>query len=123
MQVICIGLCVIGLLFSVTVWFTWQTLITVMLGVLLQVVAIGIFELSLSKSSGEQRRSQRQRFYSLAPWLILPFPVKFGVDYLFNYYPKAHNGWLEIAVMIIIYLLVCAVITYLLRRKAKPDAK
>ena len=121
MQVICIGLCVIGLLFSVTVWFTWQTLITVMLGVLLQVGAIVIFELSMSQSSREQRRGQRQQFYSLAPWLILPFPVKFGVDYLFNYYPKSHNSWFEVAVMIIIYLLVCAVITYLLQRKAKPD--
>lgn len=116
---ICIGFCVIGLLFSLTVWFTWQTLITVMIGVLLQVIGVIIFEIVVSRNMPEERQLLRARFYSLVPWLILPFPVKFGVDYLFNYYPRSHNSLMEIVVMIAIYLAVCGTITYLLRRKTK----
>ena len=116
---ICIGFCVIGLLFSLTVWFTWQTLITVMIGVLLQVIGVIIFEIVVSRNMPEERQLLRARFYSLVPWLILPFPVKFGVDYLFNYYPRSHNSLMEIVVMIAIYLVVCGTITYLLRRRIK----
>ena len=116
---ICIGFCVIGLLFSLTVWFTWQTLITVMIGVLLQVIGVIIFEIVVSRNVPEERQLLRARFYALVPWLILPFPVKFGVDYLFNYYPRSHNSLIEIVVMIGIYLVVCGTITYLLRRRIK----
>ena len=118
---LCIGLAVIGLLFSLTVWFTWQTLITVMIGVLLQVAGVIVFEVAVVRNATAEQRRLRMRFYSLVPWLILPFPVKLAVDYLFNYYPQAHNSLLELVVMLAVYLLLCGGVTYLLQRNGSKQ--
>lgn len=118
---LCIGLAVIGLLFSLTVWFTWQTLITVMIGVLLQVAGVIVFEVAVVRNAAAEQRRLRARFYSLVPWLILPFPVKFAMDYLFNYYPQAHNSLLEFVIMLAVYLLLCGGVTYLLQRNGSKQ--
>lgn len=116
---VAIGLAVIGLLLSLAVWFTWQTIITVMIGVAVQIIGVIIFELVLSRNGKEKRQQQRRWFYAIIPWLILPFPIKFAVDYLFNYYPRAYNSALEIIVMLLLYLLICGFISWRLRRSAK----
>ena len=118
---ITIGLMIIGLMFSLAVWFTWQTLITVMIGLAVQIIGVIIFEVLDSKNDETTRLQEHRRFYTFAPWLILPFPIKFSVDFLFHYYPSAHNSIIEMLVMVFAYLLICGVITYLLHRQPQTE--
>ncbi|MEM1485363.1 helix-turn-helix transcriptional regulator [Oscillospiraceae bacterium PP1C4] len=117
-----IGIMIVGLLLSVGAWLTWQIPPPAVIGIIVQIVGITIFEMLISKSNNEVLKMERIKFYSISPWIILPFPMKFLVDdLLFWLYPRPYGYFLNAIMIAFAYLFVCGYTTFLLNRKKQSS--
>lgn len=101
----CLGAMALGMLFSIS--------LTCLAGYPFMLASCLVFEILLSRESGEQRRRQRYRFYRVAVWL-LTVPVVYLLLYFWWYlriwqFPAAAAALLA----------VCTVISFLCHKKSK----
>ena len=111
------GINIVGLLMSVVAQLTWQTVLSVSVGLLFQIIGIFIFEAMSSQYSSDSRRMVRKNFYALSAWLVLPFPVLFLTEVVFRLYPRPRGYGIDLLIAITLYLLICGTITFLLKKK------
>lgn len=111
-----IGTLLIGLLCSLIGWKTWQTPISVGVGLLVQLMGLIFFELSISRVEQSKQRIERSRYYSSACWLFLPIPVMAFTSFAFTLYPRPYLDLVKLLIAVILYCLICLCITLILRR-------
>lgn len=108
------GVSLIGLLISIASYFTWQTVLTVSGGLMVQIAAIIFFEVMTANYNNSNRA--RRHFYSINLWLILPFPLFYLFQFAFRFYPYPRLYLVDLLCTAIAYLLLCGIITFILRR-------
>lgn len=118
------GLVVIGLLVSIAGWELWRTGLAVCFGVIIQIVGIILFE---SKIKGEiDPGKSRCIFYTIACWLILPFPVWWFCAAALRFYPRPYSYLVSLLIPTAVYFLSCGTIVLLMlwrnRRQKKKTA-
>jgi transcriptional regulator with XRE-family HTH domain len=98
------GICVIGLIMSFAAQRTWQSIFTVSIGLVIQIIGIVIFEVKGSLPvGGNKNLIIRKNFYALNVWLIMPFPVMILSDFLFSFYPRPRGYGMDLLCMAILY--------------------
>ncbi len=112
-----IGISTIGLIFSIVAWFTWQTVFTVAIGLIIGICGIIVFETMLAKYHPTDAAYRRRSFYSINIWLIAPVPLFWLVELAMRMAPRPIGSFVELAVMIIAYLLLCSLVSIMLMRK------
>lgn len=106
------GLVVIGLLVSIAGWELWRTGLAVCFGVIIQIVGIILFE---SKIKGEIDPGKSRRiFYTIACWLILPFPVWWFCTAALRFYPRPYSYLASLLIPTAVYFLSCGTIVLLM---------
>ena len=111
------GINIVGLLMSVVAQLTWQTVLSVSVGLLLQIIGVFIFEAISSQYNLDSRRMVRKNFYALSAWLVLPFPVIFLTEAVFELYRYPRSYGITLLIPAVLYLLICGTITFLLKKK------
>lgn len=109
-----LSVCVVGLLLAIGGWLLKQTVGPLVLGLIVQVVGIALFELAISRMEEQQRFPARTRFYTAACWLVSPIPVA-GLGWVLMVFAVRpyHSVWSYTAYAVI-YGLICAVVTAVL---------
>lgn len=98
---------IIGLIVSFIFWITYQSMLMVSLGLIIQIVSV---TLVLVKQSELPTKLQRL-FLMISIWTTLPFICFYVGSLTMKLYPKPYLAVLEFIVEFMIYLLVCTVIT------------
>jgi transcriptional regulator with XRE-family HTH domain len=115
------GMSIIGLIMSVVAQRTWQTVFAVSIGIIVQIIGVVVFEAMSSRYvTGEDGNAMiRKCFYALNVWLIAPFPVIFMFDFVFSFYPRPRGYGVDLFCTVILYFVLCGVVTFLLRKRSK----
>lgn len=98
---------IIGLIVSFIFWITYQSMLMVSLGLIIQIVSV---TLVLVKQSELPTKLQRL-FLMISTWTTLSFICFYVGSLTMKLYPKPYLVVLEFIVEFMIYLLVCTVIT------------
>ncbi|GGF93816.1 helix-turn-helix domain-containing protein [Paenibacillus abyssi] len=110
------GVSLIGLLISIAAYFTWQTVFTVSVGLIVQITAIIFFEAMRTKNNESKSKIYRRHFYSINLWLILPFPVFYSFQFALEFYPYPRLLLIDLLFTAITYLFLCGIITFVMRK-------
>lgn len=118
--IITTGMIIIGLLISIVAQLTWQTILAVSVGLIIQIVGVIIFEATSSHYiTGNENKVIHKSFYALNIWFVLPFPVIFLSDLFFNVYPRPRGYGIDLIFTAIVYVILCGIITFVLKKKSK----
>lgn len=118
--IITTGMVIIGLLMSIVAQFTWQTIFSVSIGLIIQIIGVIIFEaMSNHYITGKGNKGVHSNFYALNVWFILPFPMIFLSDIFFNIYPRPRGYGIDLIFTAIVYVTLCGIITFVLKKKLK----
>ena len=118
--IITTGVSIIGLLMSIVAQLTWQTIFSVSVGLIVQIIGLICFEARSSHYiTGKENKGVRKGFYALNVWLILPFPVIFLSDLVFSFYPRPRGYGIDLLFTAIVYVILCGIITFVLKKKSK----
>ncbi|HZK33561.1 MAG TPA: helix-turn-helix transcriptional regulator [Tissierellaceae bacterium] len=118
--IITTGVSIIGLLMSIIAQLTWQTIFSVSVGLIVQIIGVIIFEaMSSHYITRNGNKGVRKGFYALNVWFILPFPVIFLSDLFFNFYPRPRGYGIDLIFTAIVYVTLCGIITFILKKKSK----
>ena len=110
---------IFGLLISYIGWRTYQTEISIGLGIGIQFLGVIIFEIMVSRFKSSVMTTLKSRFYSISVWLITPF-FAFGLSQiLLRFYPYSYSYWIAIVIQWVIYIVICSLITFILIKKKK----
>ena len=103
---------IIGLTLSIVLWCTYQSILMVSIGLIIQIISVTVV---LIKQS--ELLSQLQRlFLMLSVWMIFPFICFYIGSLMMNFYPVSRSAMLDFIVEFIFYLVVCTGITVTLKK-------
>ena len=120
--IITTGVSIIGLLMSIVAQLTWQTIFSVSVGLIVQIIGVISFEaMSSHYITGNGNKGVRKGFYALNVWLILPFPVIFLSDLVFNFYPRPRGYGIDLLFTAVVYVILCGIINLVLKKKSKDS--
>jgi hypothetical protein len=107
---------------SIVAQLTWQTIFSVSVGLIVQIIGVISFEaMSSHYITGNGNKGVRKGFYALNVWLILPFPVIFLSDLVFNFYPRPRGYGIDLLFTAIVYVILCGIINLVLKKKSKDS--
>ena len=111
------GTIIIGLIMSIVAQFTWQTLLSVSVGFVVQLIGVVAFEALYHRyvSEGEKPKA-RKIFYATNLWFILPFPVIVLSQTIFRFVPRPYGTDMILFCAAIIYFIICAAATFFLMK-------
>jgi len=113
------GISIIGLFMSIVALFTWTTLASHSIGMIVQIISFIIFESISSRYTTEnESKSMRKHFYAINVWLISPIPVIYFSELVFA---NRINYMTYLLYTLLVYLIVCGIITLILRRKLNKN--
>lgn len=118
--VLSVAACVAGLLLGGGIWLLKQTEGPLIVGLIIQVFGITLFELAASRMDGERRFFTRTRFYTAACWLVLPVPMTALCRLLITF--ACSDLWVW-SLCIVVYVLVCAAVTAVMARLRRRHAR
>lgn len=119
--IICVGIWVGGLLFSIASWWEWKSIFVAFIGILIQLMGVVLFEISLvafGKENKAEVARRRRKMYSVAVWLVAPFITIFVYDRFRFLIPFGRPSLIDDAVTGMLYIFICASVTWLLQRQA-----
>lgn len=118
--IITTGIIIVGLLISIVAQFTWQTIFSVSIGLIIQIIGVIVFEKMSSRYITENGNKEvHKSFYVLNVWFILPFPMIFLSDLFFSIYPRPRSYRIGLLFTVIMYVIFCSIITFVLKKKLK----
>lgn len=118
------GLNIIGLLLSIVAQHTWQTVLSVSVGLIVQIIGVIIFEaMSSHYITPNRNKMVRKGFYALNVWIILPFPVIFLSNFVLRFYPRPRYFGIDQLSTAIVYLIICGIITYVCLEKKSTSER
>lgn len=120
--VVATGIIIIGLIMSIAAQFTWQTLFSVSIGFIVQIISIMVFESLKDRyvTEGENQLT-RKKFYSLNVWFVLPFPIIILSDTIFRFIPWSYSIITAKIFKVVFYFIICRITTFILKRNSKID--
>jgi transcriptional regulator with XRE-family HTH domain len=120
--IISLGIIFAGLIIIFVGWRTWQTLIPVGLGILVQLAGCMTFAvfhpLSMSDVQ-EQGINKPGKYYTIGAWLLFPIPVCAFVFGAFHFYPRPYNSFTPYILSFTIYLTLAITTTIIIQRNMK----
>lgn len=116
--IVCTGISIIGLFMSFVAFFTWTTILSHSVGMIVQIIGYIIFEsISIRYTTENERKIIRKHFYSINVWLISPIPV----IYFSEVFANRIDYEFYLLCTVIVYFIFCGIITLILRRKTKKN--
>lgn len=113
---VALGICLAGLLISFAGWRMWQTILSVCIGIMVQIIGIVVFEIMNCNNDRLITQQLRRKFYCVTCWIITPYPVSWLTSFAFSFYPKPYFSWITLVVSAVLYILICSISTFLLKR-------
>ncbi|HCQ91096.1 MULTISPECIES: helix-turn-helix domain-containing protein [unclassified Clostridium] len=114
------GMIIIGLIMSIVAQFTWQTLFSVSIGFIVQIISIMVFEGLKDRYATEgENQLTRKKFYLLNIWFILPFPIIILSETIFRFIPWTYRIIEKTLFTAVFYFVTCGVTTFILKKKSK----
>lgn len=116
--VVTTGTIIIGLFMSIVAQFTWQTLLSISIGFIIQIISIIAFEGLKNRYVTKTKNLTTINFYALNIWFILPFPMIIFSQTIFRCIPRPY-GYIEnvLFTAAVVYFVTCAIITFILKKK------
>lgn len=112
------GIIIIGLFMSIIALLTWAYIPLISVGFIIQMVSVVVFEVMSSRYAIENENKEvRKRFYALSIWFILPFPIFLISDRFLYLYPRPRISGIDFTI-VIIYLIICGITTYVLKKNS-----
>ena len=103
---------VIGLILSIVLWCTYQSILMVSIGLIIQIISVTVVLIKQSELSSQLQRL----FLMLSVWMIFPFICFYIGSLMMNFYPVSRSAMLDFIVEFIFYLVVCTGITVTLKK-------
>lgn len=107
-----LAVCAVGLLLELWGWFNRQNAGPLIIGLIVQVGGLLLFELAAPRM-GEGGRAARLDFYRIANWLVLPVPVWGLCRWVSAHVPDISSVYWS-AAGLCFYLLLCVFVTAVL---------
>ncbi len=120
--IISLGIIFAGLIIIFVGWRTWQTLVPVGLGVLVQLAGCVTFAVSypLKMSNVQEQGINKPRnYYTLGAWLLLPIPVCVLIFGAFHFYPRPYYSFTPYILSFTIYLVLAITATIIMQKNMK----
>lgn len=115
---VCTGISIIGLFMSLVALFTWTTMLSHSVGMIVQIISYIIFEsISIRYTTENERKIIRKHFYVINVWLISPIPV----IYFSEVFANRVDYEIYLLCTVMVYFILCGVITLILRSKTKKN--
>ncbi|MFD0715221.1 helix-turn-helix domain-containing protein [Paenibacillus sp. GCM10027626] len=116
--VISLGIILVGLVIVIVGWRTWQTMVPVGLGVLVELAGCIFFTvLYASTAAKEQAANKRKKLYTIGAWLMLPVPVCIFVFSAFHFYPRPYSYFAPYVSSFTLYIVVAIIATSILQKR------
>ena len=106
-------LCAIGLLLALGGWLNHQTTDPLIIGLIVQVSSVMLFELAVPRMGGS-RKIARLTFYMVANWLLMPIPMAGLCWWIFDYAVRPYHSLLTWAVFLSCDLMFSGAVTAVL---------
>ena len=103
---------VIGLILSIVLWCTYQSILMVSIGLIIQIISVTVVLIKQSELSSQLQRL----FLMISAWMIFPFICFYIGSLMMNFYPVSRSAMLDFIVEFIFYLVVCTGITVTLKK-------
>ena len=103
---------IIGLILSIVLWCTYQSILMVSIGLIIQIISVTVVLIKQSELSSQLQRL----FLMISPWMIFPFICFYIGSLMMNFYPVSRSAMLDFIVEFILYLVVCTGITVTLKK-------
>ena len=103
---------IIGLILSIVLWCTYQSILMVSIGLIIQIISVTVVLIKQSELSSQLQRL----FLMLSVWMIFPFICFYIGSLMMNFYPVSRSAMLDFIVEFIFYLVVCTGITVTLKK-------
>ncbi len=103
---------IIGLTLSIVLWCTYQSILMVSIGLIIQIISVTVVLIKQSELSSQLQRL----FLMLSVWMIFPFICFYIGSLMMNFYPVSRSAMLDFIVEFIFYLVVCTGITVTLKK-------
>ena len=119
---ILVGLHALTFFWELMGYYVYQSVLIVLFGISMSILNIIAFEVGfhLKKVDDIEIAGQyRRKYYQISVWLFSLFPIRMVVVALFHLYSRPLSVlWLSL-IVVAVYLLVCTMVTWLLRQKNK----
>ena len=103
---------VIGLILSIVLWCTYQSILMASIGLIIQIISVTVVLIKQSELSSQLQRL----FLMISAWMIFPFICFYIGSLMMNFYPVSRSAMLDFIVEFIFYLVVCTGITVTLKK-------
>ena len=103
---------IIGLTLSIVLWCTYQSILMVSIGLIIQIISVTVVLIKQSELSSQLQRL----FLMISAWMIFPFICFYIGSLMMNFYPVSRSAMLDFIVEFIFYLVVCTGITVTLKK-------
>ena len=103
---------IIGLILSIVLWCTYQSILMVSIGLIIQIISVTVVLIKQSELSSQLQRL----FLMISAWMIFPFICFYIGSLMMNFYPVSRSAMLDFIVEFIFYLVVCTGITVTLKK-------
>ena len=111
--------CAIGLLLALGGWLNEQTSGPLIIGLIVQILGVVLFELAIPRMGGNRKRA-RLTFYMAACWLVLPIPTAGLCWWTFDFAVRPYHSVLTWTVFLSCDILFSTAVTaalFVLRRR------
>ena len=103
---------IIGLILSIVLWCTYQSILMASIGLIIQIISVTVVLIKQSELSSQLQRL----FLMISAWMIFPFICFYIGSLMMNFYPVSRSAMLDFIVEFIFYLVVCTGITVTLKK-------
>lgn len=103
---------IIGLTLSIVLWCTYQSILMVSIGLIIQIISVTVVLIKQLELSSQLQRL----FLMISAWMIFPFICFYIGSLMMNFYPVSRSAMLDFIVEFIFYLVVCTGITVTLKK-------
>ena len=93
---------IIGLILSIVLWCTYQSILMVSIGLIIQIISVTVVLIKQSELSSQLQRL----FLMISAWMIFPFICFYIGSLMMNFYPVSRSAMLDFIVEFIFYLVV-----------------
>ena len=112
------GVNIFGWLTAIALWLRWQTLLSLPVGITLQLFSLIYFEISINDQFKKSSKNiYRKQFYAQNLWIFLPLPMIGMMSAVMSLYPRPYSRFVLMVIFLSLYLVLGLIFSYLVKNK------